>query len=230
MSYLRLRQDPALGEATKTTQPAKPVFRIECPAGCAPIAAGQCRNILRRAIRDAINLANNAASKLEASPVEAATKNVFRFFFGHLPSRPVPWGAGNDPSGAIVARRLRIVARALQSRGTLYRCAACTVSTVKECPLNAPAIPCPLNARTLRPYTLNTIELCPRFWSQSRMWRAGILLHEMLHLYFGQFFRHHPNDPERRRDNAHCYEAFALRVAGHAPDQCDICRCRRRPA
>lgn len=250
MFYPRLRQNPTLGYSGcgcgcgqcggkklgffaggfgEPAQPAGPVFRFDCAGGCAPFAAGQCRDILRQALLDAIDLANNAASRLEASPVDAATNNTFRLLFGHLPTRPVPW-AGNQPSGANVARRFRIVARELRSRGTLFRCIACNVSTTNECPLDTPTMPCPLNAQTLRPYTLNTIELCPRFWSQPQMWRAGILLHEMLHNYFGQFFRHHPNDPERRRDNAHCYEAFALQVAGHAPDQCDICRCRRRPA
>ena len=43
-----------------------------CPAGCHPVAAGQCGNVLRRAIRDAIFLASNAASKLEASPRDCA--------------------------------------------------------------------------------------------------------------------------------------------------------------
>jgi len=60
------------------------------------------------------------------------------------------------------------------------------------------------------------------------MWRTGIVLHEMLHLFYREFLLHDPQ--ERRRNNAHCYEAFALRVAGHIPDQCDICRCQRRPA
>jgi hypothetical protein len=148
--------------------------------------------------------------------------------FGHRPDRPVPW-ANNQESGATVAHRLRKVAEALQRRGTSYRCVACGTSTVLECPLDAPTIPCPVNATAVRP---NTITLCPRFWQQSAVWRAGILIHETLHLIYNEFFHHvgHPSgDPERRRDNAHCYEAFALLVNGHTPDPCDICRCRRRP-
>lgn len=250
MSYLYLRQDPTLGygsfgaggrtalglknkdssfvgQPSSPTPPAGPVFRFECPADCHPVAAAQCRNVLRRAILDAINLANNAASKLEARPVDAATVRHFRFFFGHDPSRPVPW-AGNRPSGDIVAQRFRTVARQLRTRGTLYLCG---------CPGAGPGV----NARTRRPYTLNTVRLCARFWRLGQpgflavgldpKWvRAGIILHEMLHVYFGQFFRHHPHDPERRRDNAHCYEAFGLQVARHAPEQSDIKKCRRRPA
>lgn len=204
-----------IGEAGTTPRAPGPVFRFACST-CPPYTATQCRDILRRAILDAIDLANNAASKLEVSPVDATTNGHFLHLYGHPPTRPVPW-AGNRPSGSIVARRLRIVARELHTRGTQFHCG---------CPGARPTV----NASTLRPYTLNTIRLCPRFWRQSRMWRAGILLHEMLHLFFGQFFRHHPNDPERRRDNAHCYEAFALLVAGHTPDNSDITACRSRPA
>lgn len=206
-----------VGEPGASPPPTGPVFRFECPAGCDPVAAAQCRNVLRRAIRDAINLASNAADKLEASPRDADTVRLFRFFFGHDPSRPVPW-AGNKESGASVAHRFRKVAEALQGRGTLYRCG---------CPGAAPTV----NARASRP---NTVRLCPRFWGQSAAFRAGIVLHEMLHLLY-EFFRHfrtppHPNDPqERRRDNSHCYEAFAMRVAGHAAARSDVTRCRARP-
>ena len=211
--------------------PAGPVFSIECPAGCPPVAAGQCRNILLRAIRDAIHLASNAASKLEASPRDAKTVSIFLKLFGHDPSRPVPW-AGNKESGASVAWRLRKVAQELGGgRRTLYRCG---------CPGAAPTV----NARTVSPME---VLLCPRFWNlgqpgflpagQDPRWiRAGIILHEMLHQLFGEFFRHfrvppRPDDPqERRRDNAHCYEAFALLVDGHTPSQSDINRCTKRPA
>ena len=91
MSYLQFRQEPALGyfgcvpgcpcvgcrerrgnpfvgEPGSPPQPTGPVFNVQCPAppGCPPVAAGQCGAVLRQAIREAINLANNAASKLEA--------------------------------------------------------------------------------------------------------------------------------------------------------------------
>lgn len=246
MPYLRLRSDPIssdvscssdcgcascsgkgsvtfLGQSSTATHTVAPIFHFDCPVGCAPFPAAECRTVLRRAIRDAIFLASNAASKLEASPREASTVRRFRFFFGHDPSRPVPW-AGNMESGASVAHRFRKVAEALQNRGTRFRCVPCGTSIVPECPLDAPAFPCPINARAVPP---NAIELCPRFWGQVRWWRAGIVLHEMFHLLYHEFLRHDPQ--ERRRDNAHCYEAFALRVAGRVPDRCDICRCQRRP-
>ena len=211
--------------------PAGAVFRFECPAGCAPLPADQCRKVLLQAIRDAIHLASNAASKLEANPRDAKTVSTFLKLFGHDPSRPVPW-AENKESGAIVAWRLRKVAQELGGgRRTLYRCG---------CPGAAPTV----NARTVSPLE---VRLCSRFWSlgqpgvlpagQNPRWiRAGIILHEMLHQLFREFFRHlrvppRPDDPqERRRDNSHCYEAFALLVNGNTPSQSDMNRCTARPA
>src|SRR5689334_16507000 len=57
------------GQPSSTTQPTDPVFVSQCPEppGCPPIAAGQCRAILRQAIIEAIKLAHNAASKIEAA-------------------------------------------------------------------------------------------------------------------------------------------------------------------
>ncbi|NOT60746.1 MAG: hypothetical protein HOP19_11055 [Acidobacteria bacterium] len=189
------------------------------------MANAQCQPIIRGAVVSAIQLANNAASMLETGHPEAA--RLFQFFFGHAPSRPVPW-AGNRASGAIVAIRFRAVARALQSRGTLFRCnPACTVNAStcagSECSPREP----------------NVVELCQGFWNPPaglhlapQFFRGAVILHEMLHLLFTDFF-HHPGhssgDPVRRRDNAHCYEAFALRAAGHAADHVDVTACRTRP-
>jgi hypothetical protein len=222
----RAKAGPLGGWGLGPTPPPGPHFRFECPAGCAPVAAGQCRAVLRQAITAAISLANNAASKLEASPRHAETVRLFRFFFGHDPSRQVPW-AGNKESGASVAQRLRKVAEALQGRGTLYHCG---------CPGAGPEVRARTNAAT----EPNVINLCPRFWNppaglhvSNRFFRAGVLLHEMLHLLYHEFFHHagHPSgDPERRRDNAHCYEAFTMRVAGHAADPSDVNQCTARPA
>ena len=257
MSYLQLLQDQNLGdygfgsgclcsgcrqtdpstfvgEASTLGQPITPVFRFECPAGCPPFTAGQCRNVLRHAIRASINIASNAASKLEAasklsgrtSPRDDETVRLFRFFFGHDPSRPVPW-AGNRESGLIVAQRFRKAAEALQSWGILYRC-------------GCPGAGAEVRARTNAAIAPNVINLCPRFWNPppglrlaNRYFRAGVILHETLHLLYHEFFHHpgHPSgDPVRRRDEPHCYEAFALRVAGHAADPTDVTQCRARQA
>ena len=189
-------------------------FRLECPAGCAPFPANQCDTILRRAVLDAIALANNAASKLTAAKRDTETIRLFRFFFGHDPSRPVSW-ANNQQSGVIVAKRFLKCAQELGGgRRTLYRCG---------CPGANPGV----RARTINP---TEVRLCPMFWGASpqpglsaRFFRAGVILHEMLHQLFIEFLLHDPN--ERRRNNAHCFEAFAMRLAGHAADRSDVRQC-----
>jgi hypothetical protein len=231
------KRHTAFGEPV--VAPSGPVFRVQCPApaGCPPLAAGQCGPTIRLAINAAIQLAENASTKLEAAvAIEPAkrdadakeTARLFRFFFGHDPSRPVPW-AGNKASGAVVAFRFRAVARGLRSRGTLFRCHPTCGANAQTCagPECTPREP-------------NVVELCPGFWTppaglhlSPQFFRAGVILHEMLHLLFTDFF-HHPGhvsgDPVRRRDNAHCYEAFALRVAKHAADHVDVSNCVNLPA
>lgn len=205
-------------EAVSSKPSVRPLFTLACPTGCAPLPPQQCRAVLHRAILDAISLATNAASKLETKPHNVETVRLFRFFFGHLPSRPVPW-ANNQESGAIVAIRFRRCARELGGgRRTEYRC-----STVA---------PPGRRARVINP---STVLLFPAFWNASpqrglsdRFFRAGVILHEMLHQLFIEFVRH--DDRERRRNNAHCYEAFAMRLARHAADQSDVSQCRERSA
>ena len=193
-----------LGETGPAAQPAKLVYRLN-PAGCPQGGAA----VLRTAIRDAMRFATSAARKLETGDATAA--RIFQSLFGHPPTRPVPW-ANNRTSGAIVAHRIRRVAQALQGRGTHYRC-------------GCPGLPATVNAFAAPP---NAVALCARFWQQSRAFRAGIVFHEMLHLLYAGFLRH--DQRERRRNNAHCYEAFVLRVAGHTPDPSDVTQCRDRPA
>jgi hypothetical protein len=194
-------------------------FRLQCPAGCTPFIASQCNATLRRAILDAIAIANNAARKLTAAQVDNETRRLFRFFLGHDPSQPVPW-ANNQQSRLVVAKRLLTSARELGGgRWTRYICG---------CPGAGPTV----RARTISPIE---VRLCPRFWGASpqaglsaRFFRAGVILHEILHQLYIEFVRHNPN--ERRRNNAHCYEALAMRLAGHAADQSDVRQCRERPA
>ncbi|MGA7883171.1 MAG: hypothetical protein WBV90_18235 [Terrimicrobiaceae bacterium] len=68
MSYLHLGQDLSFAEPpVPSVRPPAPAFRfIPCGAGRAPHAANECLAIVRRAIRDAVWLADNAASKLKA--------------------------------------------------------------------------------------------------------------------------------------------------------------------
>jgi hypothetical protein len=206
-----------------------PAFRFICPAGCAPRAANECIGIVRRSIQDAIWLAENAAAKLKARDNEAL--RLFRRFFGD-PSRPVPW-ADNRPAADLVADRFRAVAHGFRTRVPHVRC-----STAADPCGAAAAFVVPRQAPTaLIPLPRNTITLCPPFWSTANAFRrAAMLLHEMLHLLFWEFFGHQenlprPGDPEeRRRDNSYCYHVFALRVAGHGASQFWRSRCTDRPA
>lgn len=247
MSYLRFRQEPALGyvgcgsgcacapcrkkesagfvgEAAAPAPAVAPAFRIQCPApiGCAPAAVAQCRNVLYQAVREAIKLADGAAKKLEDRTPEAV--RLFNFFFAHNPAHPIPW-AGNEESAISVVKRLRAVAKALQKggRNTLFRC----LVTTPGCP-DTDLTCCDSNTNAWIT-TPNTVNLCAQFWNPpaglrglpAAYFRAGVIIHEMLHLLYNEFLLHGP-----RRANAHCYEAFALRVAGFGANPSDVCACR----
>src|SRR5262245_44454550 len=59
--------------------PTGPHFRVQCPApaGCPPLAAGQCGPTIRQAINAAIQLAENASTKLEAAvAIEPAKRDA----------------------------------------------------------------------------------------------------------------------------------------------------------
>src|SRR4051812_35230332 len=81
-----------------------PIFDAPC-VGCPPgITVAQCRRVIRQAIIEAIKMANNAASKLEAAvkldPSKRdkdakETARLFSAFFGHDPRRVITW-AGNE--------------------------------------------------------------------------------------------------------------------------------------
>jgi hypothetical protein len=181
---------------------------------------------VRQAIFEAINLANNAADKLAAptmiepgkrdpikDKVAIQTANFFRAFFCHDPTRRVPWD-DNDKSGVSVAKRFRAVAKNLggpEARRITFRCdPACDPCT---------------RAHTNQHDEPDVINLCALFWNPPPAmpglppegFRGGVILHEMLHVLYTDFFHHDAN--EHRRNNAHCFRAFALRAKGYGQDQ-----------
>jgi len=199
-------------QETPTSAPV-PRFVFPPPAGCPALTEAEYRGILRQAVIEAIRLANNAASKLEA--VSPETARLYRFFFCHDPSRPVPW-AGNEASGSIVAKRFRAVARELGGgRRIVFRCDPNCDAGTRGFSLAEP----------------NVISLCAPFWTPPPQpglppegFRAGVILHEMFHVLFTM--RHIDQDPnEKRTNNAHCLRAFALRAMGYGQDNLAIGGC-----
>src|SRR5262249_12803863 len=151
-------------------------------------------------------LAGNAAGRVETAtklepakrdPAAKRTADLFKFFFGHDPTRPVPW-AGNAASGISVAFRFRSVAKELGGgRRITFRClpsrAGCADDDVTCCTTHTNAW---VNQRTIP----NVIHLCAQFWHPppglrglpALQFRAAIILHEMLHLLFEDFLLHAP--------------------------------------
>ena len=213
----QMHADLFVGEPTSLNhaQTSGPVFRFQCTAGCSPFPALVCQGVISQEILDAVQLALNASRKLEANPRDPRTVSELRSVFDHDPALPLPW-PGIRNSGTRFARRFRAVARALRGAGTLYRCDGCT--QLREYPvgsiLDAHAIAIPPNE----------VILCPSFWGLPVFLRAGVVLHEMFHLRFDPCFGH--GVCETKRTSAYCYEAFALRVAGHSPEQLVLVRCK----
>jgi hypothetical protein len=216
----------------------EPVFEFEAAQhpNCRELTPAQCRIVLQ-ATSEAIKLANNAASKLDATLVfgprtkkAQETANLFIRIFCHDPRTAVPW-ADNMPSGASVADRFRKVVRELRGSANGGRTITfrpdpiCddrdTRGFVVESRPN-PDLP-PAGERSV-------VHLCPPFWNPppevrrlpAEVFRGGVILHEMLHVLNPGWFAHNRLNTsvggERRRNNANCYRAFALGVAGVTQD------------
>jgi Lysine-specific metallo-endopeptidase len=228
--------EATLSPITRFGEPPGPVFNVVCPA-CPLGAVAQCRAAVRAAIIEAVRLANNAADKIEAAinvppdkrdEESRQTARFFVGFFGHDPSRPVPW-AGNQASGVSVASRFRSVARELNGgRRLVFHCRP----TQPHCANNDLTCCCPADNAWFSLDVPNTVNLCAPFWNPpaglhglpARNYRAAIIIHEMLHMLFKDL-----RDVGRGRPRAACYEAFALRLAGFGADPFDVCNCRGTP-
>lgn len=221
---------------------------------CTGCADKGCFALLQRAIREAIRLANAAADRIEAAikpgvrdKAAEFTAQVFQTLFCHDPLFLIPW-AGNQPSGASVAQRFRAVAREL---GPGRRIRFVCLPTLDNCDSTTC---CADDFAVTLPDNHFTIFLCVRFWDgrapdefggnplrglddprvqlvDQRLprlpeddRRAGIIIHEVLHLLFDL------NDEESpRRFDAHCYVAFALRVNGLGDDPTALLQCQHLP-
>jgi hypothetical protein len=195
-------------------------------AGTCPPAGftmAQATTAVRRARSVALGILKSAASKLDSieqkrasgqprSEEDKRVAKLFLFFFRHDPNHPIPW-ADNKPSGVNVAHRLRKAGEALVKRGLRYRCA---------CP-GAPA-----TRRGQAAPGATRIDLCNAFWTvpaglpmDAETFRAGVIIHEVLHVIYDTI-----DDASPHRANDHCYEAFAMRAAGHGADRSDVRQCR----
>jgi hypothetical protein len=241
-------QDDARRALEFEASPPEPRFLVECPAGCPPVVAGRCITVVRQAIIEAIKMANDAANKLEAATnLEISkrdkvkdkdaieTAGFFRSIFGHDPTRKVPWD-DNKASGISVAKRFRAVANELGGgRRIVFRC---VLDARANCAAND--LTCCLpddRAWTLQPLVPNVVHLCPPFWNPPaglrglppENFRGGTIIHEMLHVLYWDFFHHVPTSlgvpGERRRNNAHCFKAFALLVNGYGRDPAATAGC-----
>jgi hypothetical protein len=217
VSYVPGGTSPSLGSLGQ--------FRLLDAATCPPAGSttAQATAIVRRAVAVGIGILKRAAAGLESieqkrvggqprTPEDRNIARLFQFFFRHDPDTLIPW-AGNKPSGVNVAHRLRKAAEALTKRGIHYRCA---------CP-GAPAT----RRGQAAPGGIH-IDLCNAFWNvpaglrmDATTFRAGIILHETLHVIYDSI-----DDAGAHRANDHCYEAFAMRAAGHAADPSDVRQCR----
>jgi hypothetical protein len=227
-----------LGKAPPACPPFKIAFDNNCPFTFFEYASR--RKDLCDRILGAINLAKKAAFSLETKPLSQATINKFRQIFGQGPLDhwELPWAPRRTmPAGHIVASRFRTVAKELHTRDTLYRCATnfCTrgggsgSSPQPEQPLH-PIETLVVDVVAWAALCKDEVGLCPGFWTLKPEWQEGTVLHEMFHLCFGltcAWFQH--DGKERKRNNAHCYEAFALSIAGQGPDPISIDKCRNTP-
>jgi len=196
------------------------VYRFECTPGCMPFPPFLCAGLLRDAIAGACRMVLDAAKKLEALPMDAATAQLFASIFGQPPSDPFP-GTWNFASGDLVSCALRRVAKTLRAGNVTYRCDPCIGA--REDPSQGTI----LDTHAIAIPAQNVVLLCPSFWRLPGPLRAGVLVHEAFHLRFAPFFRH--DAKERRQNSAYCYEVFTLTVTGTAPEPLAIAKCRSAP-
>lgn len=232
MAYEIVGKSPAAigGHNVPGKAPAAcPPFKFACDMNC-PFTLLECqtrRKYLCDRILGAINLAQKAASELETKPLSNNTVNKFRRIFGQSPFDrwDLPWTPRRTMlAGNIVASRFRTVEKELRTRDTLYRC-LCNGSGSSP-GREEPSHPTETIVRDLNAWAVlckNEVRLCPPFWKQNPKGAEGTILHEMFHLCFGltcAWFQH--DRIERKRNNAYCYEVFAL---GSATEPITITMC-----
>lgn len=185
----------------------------------------QRRQQFRAALRLAIALAREAAAKLTARTVDTQTRNLFIHFFGTRPDHRPPWAAPRT-AAQLVAHRYTMVARELAG-GRRFRY-TCVTGAVGDCAPSRPG-----NVVIAATTGKSAISLCDAFFTGRRIDQmAGTLIHEGMHAVYWDLFDHAVarGIAECRRDNARCFQAFALRLRGFGVEADIRTRCRRTPA
>jgi len=208
--------------AGRRTASPDSVCQHACAARCAagnrhPDGAG-CRAMLRGDISLAVRLALAAADRLESIPRDVHTACLYRIAFGHNPGQRAPGTMWFTDSGMLAASLFRRVADALGRRAVHFRCRPQPGAH----PLRNAAVPRVIAGALNK----RVIWLYPRYWSRPRYIRAGILIHETLHLCCSM--RDH-GTASRRSLNAHCYEWLVLGLSGLEAEPSDLCSCQLTP-
>ena len=218
-----------------------PPIRLDCTGTASPNALSMQRVLCDR-IRRAITIAGKGAERIE-SPTSGSHK-AFTSIFGEDPTKL--WEVPGIPArkmaaGRVVASRLRMIAKELRERDTLYRCVSSSLCTQGKLPFGPSGGAEPPEAGhptekdvvdnvAVARLCRNEVWLCPGFWIMRPEWQAATLVHEMLHLCFGltcAWFQH--DSKERKRNSAYCYEAFALIASGISPEPITVQECQKTP-
>lgn len=175
---------------------------------------------------EAIRQANEAAILM----AQRAENNLFidRLTFGDLPTDPTFAAILNEELGLditnatdrdhteVVQRRFELIrTRVLESDFTGYTCiGGSTVTLGSGTPAACSGDCCTGGARACSCTGVGHIVLCRPWWTSPRTdLRPASLLHESFHTYFG-FINDFTN---AKLNDAHCYTAFAARLAGITP-------------
>ncbi len=114
----------------------------------------------------------------------------------------------------IIERRFRFIrTRVLESTFTGYTCIGATnVSLASGTPAAAGGECCDGTSRACSASGVGHLVLCRPWWTGDVALRPGTLVHEPFHIYFAL-----ADYAASKRNDAHCYTAFAQRLGGVTP-------------
>jgi hypothetical protein len=173
---------------------------------------------LARAAGTALTPGGDETTVAAARRISPEARRLFIYFFGTTPEHKPSWAAPRTAAG-LVGRRFKSVARELGGgRRITYTCGGATGTCAGT-----------------RAITMgkSAVTLCDDFWGPNRSLAdmAGTLLHEGMHAVYWDLFDHSvaPGIAECRRDNARCFQGFALRLGGFGAADDIRSGCRRTP-